>query len=70
MLGTLLAKNLQKLFVALFTKGFIKHNLNAEAVRSLKTTVLKMDVEVTKLVADIEASTKEADAFLATLPTN
>jgi hypothetical protein len=47
---------------------FIKHNLNAEAVTSLKSTVLKMDVEVTKLVADIEASTKEADAFLATLP--
>lgn len=49
---------------------FIKHNLNAEAVTSLKSTVLKMDVEVTKLVADIEASTKEADAFLATLPAN
>ena len=49
---------------------FIKHNLNAEAVSSLKATVLKMDVEVSKLVADIEASTKEADAFLATLPTN
>jgi hypothetical protein len=49
---------------------FIKHNLNAEAVTSLKTTVIKMDAEVTKLVADIEASTKEADAFLATLPAN
>ncbi len=49
---------------------FIKHNLNAEAVSSLKTTVIKMDAEVTKLVADIEASTKEADAFLATLPAN
>jgi hypothetical protein len=49
---------------------FIKHNLNAEAVASLKTTVIKMDAEVTKLVADIEVSTKEADAFLATLPAN
>lgn len=49
---------------------FIKHNLNAEAVSSLKTTVIKMDAEVTKLVADIEASTKEADAFLSTLPAN
>lgn len=49
---------------------YIKHNLNAEAVSSLKMTVIKMDAEVTRLVADIEASTKEADEFLATLPAN
>jgi len=49
---------------------FIKHNLNAEAVTSLKTTVIKMDAEVTRLVADIEISTKAADEFLATLPAN
>jgi hypothetical protein len=47
---------------------FIKHNLNAEAVTSLRSTVSKMDTEVSKLVADIEASTREADAFLAALP--
>ena len=47
---------------------FIKHNLNAEAVTSLRNTVSKMDTEVSKLVADIEASTREADAFLAALP--
>jgi sugar-specific transcriptional regulator TrmB len=47
---------------------FIKHNLNAEAITSLKTNVLKMDADVQTLIRDIEISTKEADAFIASLP--
>ena len=47
---------------------YIKHNLNAEAISSLKVNVGKMDAEVKKLVVDIEASTREADAFIASLP--
>jgi len=47
---------------------FIKHNLNAEAITSLKTTMGKMDVEVNALMKDIEASTREADEFIASLP--
>jgi len=46
---------------------FLKHNLNAKAIGSLKTTAAKMDGEVTALVADIEASSKEADAFIQSL---
>jgi len=46
---------------------FLKHNLNAKAIGSLKTTTAKMDGDVTALVADIEASSKEADAFIQSL---
>ncbi|WP_162179873.1 DUF2959 family protein [Bryobacter aggregatus] len=47
---------------------FIKHTLNAEAISSLKTNVAKMDAEVQGLIRDIEAATKEADNFIASLP--
>ena len=47
---------------------FIKHNLNAEAITSLKSNIVKMDADVQILIRDIEASTKEADAFIASIP--
>lgn len=47
---------------------FIKHNLNAEAITSLKSNVVKMDADVQILIRDIETSTKEADAFIASIP--
>jgi hypothetical protein len=47
---------------------YIKHNLNSEAIASLKNNVVKMDIEVQTLVRDIETATKEADAFIASLP--
>ena len=47
---------------------FIKHNLNAEAITSLKSNVIKMDADVQILIRDIEISMKEADAFIASLP--
>jgi len=47
---------------------FIKHNLNAEAITSLKSNVVKMDADVQILIRDIETSTKEADEFIASLP--
>ncbi|HYI95449.1 MAG TPA: DUF2959 family protein [Bryobacteraceae bacterium] len=46
---------------------FLKHNLNARAIKSLKTTLIKMDKEVEVLVADIDRSMKESDAFVQTL---
>jgi hypothetical protein len=46
---------------------FLKHNLNARAIASLKTTSLEMDQDVGDLVKEIEASVREADAFIATL---
>jgi hypothetical protein len=46
---------------------FLKHTLNARAIASLKKTGVEMDAEVTKLMAEIEASVKEADAFIAAM---
>jgi hypothetical protein len=46
---------------------FLKHNLNAKAIASLKKTALQMDGDVAQLVKEIEASIREADAFIATL---
>ena len=46
---------------------FLKHNLNARAINSLKTTLTKLDREVELLVTDIERSMKESDAFVKSL---
>jgi predicted nucleic acid-binding Zn-ribbon protein len=46
---------------------FLKHNLNARAISSLKETGAKLDLQVSGLVKDLEASIQEADAFIATL---
>lgn len=46
---------------------FLKHNLNARAIRSLKNTNLELDREVTALVTQIDASIAEADAFIESL---
>ena len=46
---------------------FLKHNLNARAIQSLSKTALAIDGEVAALIADIEASIAEADAFVASL---
>jgi len=46
---------------------FLKHNLNARAIASLKQTSVELDNQVGALVKEIEASVQEADAFIATL---
>ena len=46
---------------------FLKHNLNAKAIGSLKTTATKLDGEVGVLIQDIEGSMREADSFIASL---
>lgn len=46
---------------------FLKHNLNARAIRSLKNTAVQLDTQVTSLVKDIDVSIAEADAFIASL---
>jgi ElaB/YqjD/DUF883 family membrane-anchored ribosome-binding protein len=46
---------------------FLKHNLNAKAIASLKQTAAGLDKEVADLVKDLEASVNEADAYIATL---
>jgi len=46
---------------------FLKHNLNAQAIASLQSSVVAIEDDIAVLVRDMEAAVKEADAFLATL---
>jgi SMC interacting uncharacterized protein involved in chromosome segregation len=46
---------------------FLKHNLNAKAIGSLSKEVAVIESKVDDLVRDMEASIREADAFIATL---
>jgi len=48
---------------------YLKHNLNAKAIGSLKASAAKLDNDVSLLVTDIEGSIKEADSFIQTLST-
>jgi len=44
---------------------FIKHNLNAQAIASLKGTEIEIGTDVDKLIREMEASIAEADSFIA-----
>lgn len=46
---------------------YLKHNLNAQAVSSLKKEVADIETEVSSLIADMNRSIKAADAFVKTL---
>lgn len=46
---------------------FLKHNLNAKAIGSLKSTSGKLDADVSALIRDIESSIVEADSFIQSL---
>jgi gas vesicle protein len=43
---------------------YLKHNLNAQAVASLGTTVSGIEGDVSRLISDMEASIREADEFI------
>lgn len=44
---------------------FIKHNLNAQAIASLKGTEVELNADIERLVRDMEASIAEADKFIS-----
>jgi DNA repair exonuclease SbcCD ATPase subunit len=46
---------------------FLKHNLNAKAIASLQTELGSVEAEVSSLIRDMEASIKEADAFISAM---
>ncbi len=46
---------------------FLKHNLNARALASLTTTNRELEADITRLVADMEASIREAEDFIRTM---
>lgn len=43
---------------------FLKHNLNAQAIASLKQELVSVENDIASLIKDMEASIKEADVFL------
>lgn len=46
---------------------FLKHNLNAQAIASLDSTSRDLQQDITRLIADMDRSIREADAFIATM---
>lgn len=46
---------------------YLKHNLNAQAIASLQSSVLEIEDDVDALIADMSKSIDEADAFLASM---
>ena len=46
---------------------FLKHNLNAQAIASLESSLGSIETEVGSLIRDMEASIAEADAFIETI---
>lgn len=48
---------------------FLKHNLNAQALRSLDATSRTLQGDIARLVAEMESSIREADAFIRQLKT-
>jgi hypothetical protein len=49
---------------------FLKHNLNAQAIASLDGTTRTLQGDINRLVADMERSIREADAFIASMKTS
>lgn len=47
---------------------FLKHSLNAAAVGSLEVEGAAIERDVEQLIADLQASIRETDAFIAALP--
>jgi hypothetical protein len=43
---------------------FLKHNLNAQAIASIQTEAAQVESDIKRLIADMEASIAEANAFI------
>ena len=48
---------------------FLKHNLNARAIGSLKGTAASINTDVTAVMKSIDSSMQEADKLIASLST-
>ncbi|QDU68311.1 DUF2959 family protein [Engelhardtia mirabilis] len=46
---------------------FLKHNLNAQAIQSLEGTAITIEGQVEALIAEMQASIDEADAFISSM---
>ncbi len=47
---------------------YLKHNLNAEAIASLKGETTNIQTEIAKLIEDMNNAIAQADKFISTLP--
>jgi hypothetical protein len=47
---------------------FLKHNLNAQAIASLKGELVAVEGNINALIKDLNASIQEADSFIAAMP--
>ncbi|HET6822719.1 MAG TPA: DUF2959 family protein, partial [Anaerolineales bacterium] len=47
---------------------FLKHNLNAQAIASLKNELVSVEGNINSLIKDLNASIQEADSFIAAMP--
>jgi predicted nucleic acid-binding Zn-ribbon protein len=46
---------------------FLKHNLNAQAIASLKNELVSVEGNIASLIKEMETSIKEADSFIASM---
>jgi len=46
---------------------YLKHNLNAAAIASLKGETINIQLEITRLLQDMNAAISQADSFIGTL---
>ncbi|HSI10165.1 MAG TPA: DUF2959 domain-containing protein, partial [Rariglobus sp.] len=46
---------------------FLKHNLNARALASLDSTQRTLEADISRLIADMETSIREAESFIKSL---
>jgi len=49
---------------------FLKHNLNAQAIPSLRNEFASIENDIASLIRDMEASIAKADAFISELATD
>jgi predicted nuclease with TOPRIM domain len=47
---------------------FLKHNLNAQAIVSLKNELVSVEGNINSLIKDLNTSIQEADSFIAAMP--
>jgi hypothetical protein len=47
---------------------FLKHNLNAQAIASLKSELVSVEGNINSLIKDLNTSIQEADSFIAAMP--
>lgn len=49
---------------------FLKHNLNAQAIASLRDELTSVETDISALIKEMESSIREADSFISAMATN